>query len=93
MTANDEQYVPSEDDVRARYVLAGLPDHATSDQMARASNREAPEFDRFLARVWQAAKAEGWDEGYLDRSPYGGRARSRADNPYHTTEKETGHDD
>ena len=39
-----------------------------------------------IAAEVQAAKAEVWDEGYLDRSPYGGRARSRSDNPYRATE-------
>lgn len=77
-----EQYTPSESVVRDYYVgaasnLGGLRDAA---------------FDRFLARVRREAKAEGWDEGYLDRSPYGGRARSRADNPYRSTEQEARHD-
>lgn len=39
-----------------------------------------------IAAEVQAAKAEAWDEGYLDRSPYGGRARSRRDNPYRAAE-------
>ena len=56
---NDDQYVPSEDDVRARYVFAGLPDRATSDQIARARDREVPEIDRFLARV----RRDAWTEG------------------------------
>ena len=43
-------------------------------------------WDEWIARVKRDAKAEAWDEGYLDRSPYGGRARSRADNPYRATE-------
>ena len=56
----DDQYVPSEDDVRARYVFAGLPDRATSDQIARARDREVPEFDRFLARVRRDAEREAY---------------------------------
>ena len=39
-----------------------------------------------IAAEVKSAKAEAWDEGYLDRSPYGGRARSRADNPYRAAE-------
>ena len=35
-----------------------------------------------VAEEVRKAKVEAWDEGYLDRSPYGGRAQSRADNPY-----------
>lgn len=46
-----------------------------------------------IAAEVQAAKADAWDEGYLDRSPYGGRARSRADSPYRSTEQETRRDD
>ena len=62
MTTNDEQYVPSEDDVRARYVFAGLPDRATSDQIARARDREVPEFDRFLARVRRDAARDAVED-------------------------------
>ena len=38
-----------------------------------------------IAEEVRKAKVEAWDEGYLDRSPYGGRAQSRADNPYRET--------
>ena len=68
MTTNDDQYVPSEDDVRARYVFAGLPDRATSDQIARARDREVPEFDRFLARVRRDAAREALDGLIADKA-------------------------
>ena len=55
----DDQYVPSEANVRAAYVLAGLPDNASSDSIQRAERRAGPEFDRFLARVRRDAWAEG----------------------------------
>ena len=64
----DDQYVPSEDDVRARYVFAGLPDRATSDQIARARDREVPEFDRFLARVRRDAARGAIDGLIADRA-------------------------
>ena len=56
--------------MRARYVLAGLPDRATSDQIERARAREAPEFDRFLDRVkrdsFEKGIATGCMRGYHD---------------------------
>lgn len=51
--------------MRARYVLAGLPDRATSDQIERARAREAPEFDRFLDRVKRDAFEKGIATGYM----------------------------
>ena len=68
MTTNDDQYVPSEDDVRARYVFAGLSDRATSDQIARARDREVPEFDRFLARVRRDAARRAIDGLIADKA-------------------------
>ena len=55
---NDEQYVPREANVRAAYVLAGIPDNASSDSIERAERRAGPEFDRFLARVRRDAARE-----------------------------------
>lgn len=49
-------------------------------------DRDAAAVLPIIAAEVQAAKAEAWDEGYLDRSPYGGRARSRRDNPYRAAE-------
>ena len=56
-----DEYVPSIDGVRARYVLGGMPDNAMHDQIARAVKREGPEFDRFLARVRRDAAREALD--------------------------------
>ena len=85
MTTNDDQYVPSEGDVRARYVLAGLPDRATPDQIARARDREVPEFDRFLARVRRDAAREALDglaaearEGIVNRETTWGHGQAIA---------------
>lgn len=61
------EYTPSAGDVRARYVLAGLPDRATSDQIERARNREVPEFDRFLARVEREAARRAINELIADK--------------------------
>ena len=64
----DDQYVPSEANVRAAYVLAGIPDNASSDSIERAERRAGPEFDRFLARVRRDAAREALDGLYEDAS-------------------------
>ena len=56
-----DEYVPSADGVRARYVLGGMPDNAMHDQIARAVKREGPEFDRFLTRVRRDAARSALD--------------------------------
>ena len=53
----DEPYVPSEDDLRHAYRTTRLLDHHADVNAA---------FDRFLARVRREAKAEAWDEGYME---------------------------
>ena len=58
---NDEQYVPSEDDVRIAYVDEWV---AQSDFLTRHQEREAERageaaWDRFLARV----RRDAWTEG------------------------------
>ena len=62
----DDQYVPSEANVRAAYVLAGIPDNASSDSIERAERRAVPEFDRFLARVRRDAAREALDGLAID---------------------------
>ena len=63
---NDDQYAPSEANVRAAYVLAGIPDNASSDSIERAERRAGPEFDRFLARVRRDAAREALDGLAID---------------------------
>ena len=53
MTTNDDQYVPSEDEMRHAYWLTRMLDHHAAVDAA---------FDRFLARVRREAKAEAWNE-------------------------------
>lgn len=57
MTTNDEQYVPSEEDVRTDYALGGARD-TIGDIDHRAIPELEAEFDRFLARVRRDAEAE-----------------------------------
>ena len=76
---NDDQYVPSEDDVRIAYVDEWV---AQSDFLTRHQEREAERageaaWDRFLARVRRDAWEEGAQHGsrspgyYPDENPYG----------------------
>ena len=65
---NDDQYAPSEANVRAAYVLAGIPDNASSDSIERAERRAGPEFDRFLARVRRDAAREALDGLIADKA-------------------------
>ena len=50
MTTNDDQYVPSEDEMRHAYWLTRMLDHHAAVNAA---------FDRFLARVRRDALTEG----------------------------------
>ena len=54
MTTNDDQYVPSEDEMRHAYWLTRMLDHHAAVDAA---------FDRFLARVKRDAAREALD-GY-----------------------------
>ena len=61
MTTNDDQYVPSEDDVRIAYVDEWV---AQSDFLTRHQEREAERegeaaWDRFLTHV----RRDAWTEG------------------------------
>ena len=51
MTTNDEQYVPSEDEMRHAYWLTRMLDHHAAVDAA---------FDRFLARVRRDAEREAY---------------------------------
>ena len=67
---NDDQYVPSEDDVRIAYVDEWV---AQSDFLTRHQEREAERageaaWDRFLARVRRDAAREALDGLYEDAS-------------------------
>ena len=52
----DEQYVPSEYEMRHAYWLTRMLDHHAAVDAA---------FDRFLAHVRQEARAEGWERGHV----------------------------
>jgi len=84
MATNDDQYVPSEDEMRHAYWLTRMLDHHAAVNAA---------FDRFLARVRRDAAKEAWEKcaaiaachGAFD----GGRTRWLSSiNPYGITEKE-----
>ena len=67
---NDEQYVPSEDDVRIAYVDEWV---AQSDFLTRHQEREAERageaaWDRFLARVRRDAAREALDGLIADKA-------------------------
>ena len=81
----DDQYVPSEANVRAAYVLAGLPDNASSDSIQRAERRAGPEFDRFLARVRRDAAREALD-GLAEQYEHDAYIRAYRDRNYPETE-------
>ena len=51
-----DEYVPSEDEMRHAYWLTRMLDHHVAVDAA---------FDRFLARVRQEARAEGWERGHV----------------------------
>ena len=51
-----DEYVPSEDEMRHAYWLTRMLDHHAAVDAA---------FDRFLARVRQEARAEGWERGHV----------------------------
>ena len=51
-----DEYVPSEDEMRHAYWLTRMLDHYADVNGA---------FDRFLARVRQEARAEGWERGHV----------------------------
>ena len=55
MTA--DKYVPNEQDLE----VAWIESEASADDINVAS----AEFDRFLARVRQEARAEGWERGHV----------------------------
>ena len=57
MTTNDDQYVPSEDEMRHAYWLTRMLDHHAAVDAA---------FDRFLARVRRDAAREFVDRVLLD---------------------------
>ena len=59
MTTNDDQYVPSEDEMRHAYWLTRMLDHHAAVDAA---------FDRFLARVRRDAAREALDGLYEDAS-------------------------
>ena len=61
MTTNDDQYVPSEDEMRHAYWLTRMLDHHAAVDAA---------FDRFLARVRRDAWHEGWTAELDDNNPY-----------------------
>ena len=54
--STDEQYVPSEYEMRHAYWLTRMLDHYAAVDAA---------FDRFLAHVRQEARAEGWERGHV----------------------------
>ena len=54
--STDEQYVPSEYEMRHAYWLTRMLDHHAAVDAA---------FDRFLAHVRQEARAEGWERGHV----------------------------
>ena len=57
MTTNDDQYVPSEDEMRHAYWLTRMLDHHAAVNAA---------FDRFLARVRRDAAREALDGLAID---------------------------
>ena len=59
MTTNDEQYVPSEGEMRHAYWLTRMLDHHASVDAA---------FDRFLARVRRDAAREALDGLIADKA-------------------------
>ena len=59
MTTTDDQYVPTEDEMRHAYWLARMLDHHAAVDAA---------FDRFLARVRRDAAREALDGLYEDAS-------------------------
>ena len=52
-----DEYVPDEQDLE----VAWIESEASADDINVAS----AEFDRFLARVRQEARAEGWERGHV----------------------------
>ena len=78
MTTNDDQYVPSEDEMRHAYWLTRMLDHHAAVTAA---------FDRFLARV----KRDAWDACYrqMVTAPARGVTVTRESNPYAPERRET----
>ena len=69
MTTTDDQYVPTEDEMRHAYWLTRMLDHHAAVDAA---------FDRFLARV----RRDAWNEGaQAQADTYGGQIDT-GPNPY-----------
>ncbi|MCT2177441.1 hypothetical protein M3F63_07130 [Brachybacterium muris] len=72
-----DEYVPNEQDLEVAWI--------ESEASANDINAASAEFDRFLARVRQEAKAEGWTEGaQAQADTYGGQIDT-GPNPYEET--------
>ena len=65
MTTNDEQYVPSDEDMRSVWVV-----HERDCGWEPHPGDPSAEFDRFLARVRRDAWNEGWTAELDDNNPY-----------------------
>lgn len=94
MTTNDEQYVPSDEDVRWHYAVKRMDDGATRTHAEQ-------EYTRWLAARDARVRRDAWDACYhqMVTAPARGVIVTEKSNPYAPerretpTRQETRHDD